>query len=161
MASVAQPFLAVLLGFTFNPLPSLCLLFLPAMRVDELSFDLPPELIAQRPLDRRDASRLLLLNRFTGAFEDSSFSQLPQLLRGDELLVFNNARVLPARLFGHRLDTRSQKKSHEDTPQLLSRPLQGHVEVFLTRQLEPHLWEALVKPGRKLPVGEHIRFGAG
>src|SRR5277367_4352210 len=131
MASVAQPFLAVLLGFTFNPLPSLCLLFLPAMRVDELSFDLPPELIAQRPLDRRDSSRLLLLNRFTGAFEDSSFSQLPQLLSGDELLVFNNARVLPARLFGHRLGCRSQQESSENVAQ----PLQGHVEVFLTRQL--------------------------
>src|SRR5277367_6023817 len=95
----------------------LCLLFLPAMRVDELSFNLPPELIAQRPLDRRDASRLLLLDRLAGDFEDSSFSFLPTLLRGDELLVFNNARVLPARLFGHSLDTRSQKKSSESAPQ--------------------------------------------
>ena len=127
------------------------------MRVDELSFDLPAELIAQRPLDRRDASRLLLLDRFAGTFEDSSFSLLPTLLRGDELLVFNNARVLPARLFGHRLDTHSQKKSPENVP----RPLQGQIEVFLTRQLEPNLWEALVKPGRKLPVGECILFGGG
>jgi S-adenosylmethionine:tRNA ribosyltransferase-isomerase len=65
--------------------------------------------------------------------------------------------VLPARLFGHRLDTRSQKKSPENVP----RPLQGQIEVFLTRQLEPNLWEALVKPGRKLPVGECILFGGG
>src|SRR5271154_6094104 len=127
MASVAQPFLAVLLGFTFNPLPSLCLLFFPAMRVDELSFNLPPELIAQRPLDRRDASRLLLLNRFAGTFEDSSFSLMPTFLRGNELLVFNNARVLPARLFGLRLDTRPHKKSPGGEPQPLPQPLQGHV----------------------------------
>jgi S-adenosylmethionine:tRNA ribosyltransferase-isomerase len=127
------------------------------MRVDDLSFDLPAELIAQRPLDRRDASRLLLLNRFTGAFEDSSFSQLPQLLRGDELLVFNNARVLPARLFGHRPNTRSPKECSARAPQ----PPQRHVEVFLTRQLGSDHWEALVKPGRKLPVGEQILFGAG
>jgi S-adenosylmethionine:tRNA ribosyltransferase-isomerase len=131
------------------------------MRVDELFFDLPPERIAQRPLDRRDASRLLLLNRFAGTFEDSSFSLLPALLRGNELLVFNNARVLPARLFGHRLDTRSQKKSSESGLQGLPKALQGQVEVFLTRQIEPHLWEALVKPGRKLPVGERIVFGGG
>jgi S-adenosylmethionine:tRNA ribosyltransferase-isomerase len=131
------------------------------MRVDELSFDLPPDLIAQRPLDRRDASRLLLLDRFTGTSEDSSVSLLASLLRGNELLVFNNARVLPARLFGHRLDTRLQKRSPESGSQPLPQAFQGQVEVFLTRQLEPHLWEALVKPGRKLPVGERILFGAG
>ena len=127
------------------------------MRVKDFSFALPAELIAQRPLESREASRLLRLNRFTGTIDDSLFFQLPQLLRGDELLVFNNARVLPARLFGRRLDTRSQKKSIERVP----RPLAGHVEVFLTRQLEPQMWEALVKPGRKLPVGERILFGAG
>jgi S-adenosylmethionine:tRNA ribosyltransferase-isomerase len=127
------------------------------MRVNDLSFDLPSEMVAQRPLDRRDASRLLLLHRLAGTFEDSSFSLLPTLLRGDELLVFNDARVLPARLFGHRLATRSQQKSPENVGQ----PLQGHVEVFLTRQLDPDRWEALVKPGRKLPIGERIVFGEG
>ena len=72
------------------------------MRVDELSYDLPEDLIAQRPLPERDASRLLLGRRYTGGWEDHHFAELPELLRGDELLVFNNARVLPARLFGHR-----------------------------------------------------------
>jgi S-adenosylmethionine:tRNA ribosyltransferase-isomerase len=130
---------------------------LPGMRVDELAFDLPADLIAQRPLARRDASRLLLLNRFEGSFEDSSFASLPTLLRGEELLVFNNARVLPARLFGRRLGARSQRIAKE----IASQPLIGNVEVFLTRQIELDRWEALVKPGRKLPVGERIVFGEG
>src|ERR1700730_1627996 len=135
----------------------LVLLCLPAMRVDELSFHLPTELIAQRPLDRRDASRLLLLDRSDGAFEDSFFASFPKLLRGDELLVFNNARVLPARLFGHRLGTRWQKLS----PESATPALPGNVEVFLARQLELDRWEVLVKPGRKLPAGERVLFGEG
>jgi S-adenosylmethionine:tRNA ribosyltransferase-isomerase len=127
------------------------------MRVDEFSFHLPPEVIAQRPLPRRDASRLLLLNRADGAFQDSVFASFSELLHGDELLVFNNARVLPARLFGHRHGIHSQKSSSKSAEQ----PLSGNVEVFLTRLLELDRWEALVKPGRKLPVGERIVFGKG
>src|SRR5258707_14668663 len=74
---------------------------LPArMRLDELDYNLPREQIAQRPLERRDASRMLLLNRASGAFEDRSFTEFHSLLRGDELLVLNNARVISARLFG-------------------------------------------------------------
>ena len=81
------------------------------MRLENLDYQLPPEQIAQRPLERRDASRLLLLNRVSGAFEDRWFRELPDLLAGDELLVLNNARVIPARLFGRRAGVRSEKPS--------------------------------------------------
>jgi S-adenosylmethionine:tRNA ribosyltransferase-isomerase len=127
------------------------------MRADELDFHLPHELIAQRPLAERDASRLLLLNRLDGPFKDWSFANLPSILRGDELLVFNNARVLPARLFGRRMGLRT----NQNTTATPSQTPPGNVEVFLTRQIELNRWEALVKPGRKLLVGEKIIFGEG
>jgi S-adenosylmethionine:tRNA ribosyltransferase-isomerase len=127
------------------------------MRVDELDYQLPAELIAQRPLERRDASRLLVLDRLTGDFQDSAFMQLPEFLRGDELVVFNNARVIPARLFGKRLGVHSQKPSRKTVREHLS----GNVEVFLTRKLEGSTWEALVRPGRKLQLGERVIFGEG
>jgi S-adenosylmethionine:tRNA ribosyltransferase-isomerase len=127
------------------------------MRLDELDYLLPPELIAQRPLPRRDSSRLLSLRRDTGAVEDHAFSELPDLLRGDELLVLNNARVIPARLFGYRAGVHSQAPSKATRKEHLT----GSVEVLLTKQIEPDIWEALVRPGRKLPVGERIRFGEG
>jgi S-adenosylmethionine:tRNA ribosyltransferase-isomerase len=127
------------------------------MRLDELDYALPAELIAQRPLSRRDASRLLSLGRGAGVIEDHAFSEFPNLLRGDELLVLNNARVIPARLFGHRAGIHSQPSSKATHREHLS----GNVEVLLTRQVEADTWEALVRPGRKLPVGERIRFGDG
>jgi S-adenosylmethionine:tRNA ribosyltransferase-isomerase len=127
------------------------------MHLEELDYDLPPERIAQRPLERRDASRLLLLDRRAGTTEDRFFAQLPSLLRGDELMVLNNARVLPARLFGHRLGVHSQPPSRTTRAEHLS----GSVEVLLTRQLEEATWEALVRPGRKLQIGERITFGEG
>ena len=127
------------------------------MRIEELDYTLPSELIAQRPLDQRDASRMLLLNRVSGGFEDRLFAELPSLLRGDELLVYNNARVIPARLSGKR------KGMHSQAPSRTTQKghLQGRVEVFLAKKLEPNTWEALVRPGRKLPVGERIAFGEG
>jgi S-adenosylmethionine:tRNA ribosyltransferase-isomerase len=127
------------------------------MRVDELDYSLPGELIAQRPLPARDASRMLVLDRGDGRWEDRRFAGLPELLRGDELLVFNNARVLPARLFGHRAGVRSQQPSRKTAREHLT----GTVEVFLTRQLQEDLWETLVRPGRKMAVGERVVFGAG
>jgi S-adenosylmethionine:tRNA ribosyltransferase-isomerase len=127
------------------------------MRVDDLNYELPPDLIAQRPLADRDASRLLLLNRSTAQFEDRRFFELPDLLRGDELVVFNNARVLPARLFGHRSGVHAQKPSRKTAREHLT----GTVEVFLTRQVEPDVWQALVRPGRKMQIGEHVIFGSG
>jgi S-adenosylmethionine:tRNA ribosyltransferase-isomerase len=127
------------------------------MRLDELDYHLPAVRIAQRPLDRRDASRLLLLERSSGEFSDQKFEELPDLLRGDELLVLNNTRVIPARLFGRRAGVHSQPPSRSTR----SEHLTGKVEIFLTRQLDPVTWEALVRPGRKMHVGERIFFGDG
>src|SRR5215472_5713485 len=127
------------------------------MRVDEFDYHLPTELIAQRALDRRDASRLLLLDRHPARLEDRRFAQLPEILTGRELLVFNNARVIPARLFGKRVGLHSQKPSRKT----LREHLTGSVEVFLTRKLDADVWEALVRPGRKMQVGEKVLFGEG
>ncbi len=125
------------------------------MRVDEFDYSLPHELIAQRPLALRESSRLLLLTRRTGEFADRLFRELPELLRGDELLVLNNARVLPARLFGKRAGVFSERASQTTS----AKHLLGQVEIFLTRKIAGDTWEALVRPGRKLPVGERILFG--
>jgi S-adenosylmethionine:tRNA ribosyltransferase-isomerase len=127
------------------------------MRLDELDYQLPPEQIAQRPPERRDASRLLLLNRGTGVFEDRMFAQLPKLLAGNELLVLNNARVIPARLFGRRAGVRSQKPSRATRAEHLT----GKVEFFLARQIDGETWQALVRPGRKMHLGERVLFGEG
>jgi S-adenosylmethionine:tRNA ribosyltransferase-isomerase len=127
------------------------------MLVADFDYALPPDLIAQRPLPERDASRMLILNRRTGALDDSLFVNLPELLGGDELLVFNNARVIPARLLGKRSGVHSQKPSRKTAKQHLS----GSVEVFLTRKLQPDVWETLVRPGRKMAVGERVLFGTG
>jgi S-adenosylmethionine:tRNA ribosyltransferase-isomerase len=127
------------------------------MRVDEFDYVLPRDRIAQRPLTERDASQLLLVSRQNQVWEDHRFAELPELLRGDELLVFNNARVLPARFFGHRAGVHSQNPSRKTAREHLS----GTVEVFLTRHMGDDVWEALVRPGRKMPVGERVIFGKG
>src|SRR3989449_11781115 len=127
------------------------------MRLDELAYHLPREQIAQRPLERREASRLLLQDRCSGNFEDRVFTEFPSLLRGDELLVSNNARVIPARLFGRRAGVRSQPPSRATK----SEHLTGKVEIFLTREVDSETWEALVRPGRKMQVGERVLFGEG
>lgn len=127
------------------------------MRMDELDYHLPPEQIAQRPLDRRDASRLLLLSRSSGAFEDRQFVEFSDLLAGNELLILNNARVIPARLFGRRAGMRSQKPSRSTRVEHLT----GKVEILLTRRIDGDTWEALVRPGRKMHLGERVLFGEG
>ena len=127
------------------------------MRLDELDYHLPPERIAQRPLGRRDASRLLLLDRSSGEFEDRQFAEFPDLLAGNDLLVLNNARVIPARLFGRRAGVRSQKPSRSTRAEHLT----GRVEILLTRRIEGDTWEALVRPGRKMQLGERVLFGDG
>lgn len=127
------------------------------MRIEELDYKLPEELIAQRPLERRDGSRMLVLERATGAVEDRLFVDLPTMLRGNELLVYNNARVIPARLFGKRAGIHAQAPSKSTRRE----HLEGRVEVFLVRRVEAETWQALVRPGRKLPVGERVVFGEG
>jgi S-adenosylmethionine:tRNA ribosyltransferase-isomerase len=134
-----------------------CCKLLLLMHLDKLDYHLPRRQIAQRPLDQRDASRLLTLDRLSGRFLDHVFTEFQNLLRGDELLVFNNARVIPARLFGRRVGVHSQLPSRATTAEYLT----GKVEIFLTRQLEPNIWEAMVRPGRKMQTGERVLFGDG
>jgi len=111
--------------------------------VSDFHFHLPEELIAQTALEDRAASRMLCLDRRSGAIRDGAFRELPELLRGDDLVVFNNTRVFPARLFATREGA------------------DGKIEVFLTRQVsaEPNEWECLVRPGRKVRVGARLSFG--
>src|ERR1700688_2895567 len=129
------------------------------MLLSDFQFELPQGLIAQQPLPERDASRMLILNREKQAWQDSPFCALPDLLRGDELIVVNNARVIPARLFGRREGVRSEKPGHNR--RAASEFLSSEIEVLLTRQLAPQEWEALVRPGRKMRVGERVEFGDG
>ena len=127
------------------------------MRLEDLDYHLPREQIAQRPLDERDGSRLLRLDRRSGALEDRQFRELPELLAGNELLVLNNARVIPARLFGRRIGVRSDRPSRATRAEHLT----GKVEVLLTRQVADDAWEALVRPGRKMRLRERVLFGGG
>ena len=129
------------------------------MNLSEFDYELPPASIAQRPLDQRDASRMLLLDRATGAWTDAYFRDFPDLLRGDELIVVNNARVLAARLFGHRAGLLAQQPGRNNPAR--HEFLQTEIEVLLIRQLAPDEWETLVRPGRKIQTGEKIVFGAG
>lgn len=127
------------------------------MNLSDFDYELPAEQIAQRPLTERDASRMLLLKRTTGACEDRQFRELPELLRGDEVVVVNSARVLPARLFGHRGGIHAQPLGRNSPAK--SEFLKTKIEVLLVRQIEGDTWEALVRPGRKIPTGEMIEFG--
>jgi S-adenosylmethionine:tRNA ribosyltransferase-isomerase len=134
------------------------------MLVSEFQYDLPPERIAQKPLADRAGSLMLHLDRQRGARHDRSFREFPDLLRPDDLLVLNNTRVLPARLYGHR----SRERGSGQRAQPLLSPgnpaardfLRGRIEVLLTRQItdDPNEWECLVRPGRKIGVGEKLRF---
>src|SRR5438046_10103593 len=99
------------------------------MRLDELDYRLPREQIAQRPLEQREASRLLLLDRWSGVFEDQLFTEFPSLLRGDELLVVNNARVILGRLFGMRAAVHSQPTSRASSAEDLT----GTCDIVLAR----------------------------
>lgn len=128
------------------------------MLVKDFDFHLPPELIAQQPLPDRAASRMMHLDRATGRFADKMFRDLPSLLRPDDLLVFNNTRVFPARLFGRRSGERAQPVSERNPA--AREFLAGRVEVLLTKQIGPLEWQALVRPGRKIGVGEKIFFGS-
>ncbi len=109
------------------------------MRISDFDYELPPELIAQEPLAERQASRMLVVDRAAGTFRDSRFLDLPQLLNKEDVLVLNNTRVFPARLFG-----RSETGAN--------------VEIFLVSEIEPHVWETLARPARRLNKGKRISF---
>lgn len=129
------------------------------MLVSDFHYDLPESLIAQEALADRAASRMLHLGRATGAVSDQSFRDFPGILRPNDLLVMNNTRVFPARLYGRRGGKKSQALSpHNPASHDF---LKGRVEVLLTRQTarEPNEWECLVRPGRKIGVGETVFFG--
>lgn len=129
------------------------------MLVSEFDYCLPVGLIAQEPLAKRSASRLLHLSPGSVSPKDCLFRQFPELLRPDDLVVFNNTKVLPARLYGRRSGIRAQAlSSHNPAAREF---LKGRVEVLLTHQLsqEPNIWECLVRPGRKIGVGEQLFFG--
>jgi S-adenosylmethionine:tRNA ribosyltransferase-isomerase len=111
------------------------------MLISNFDYDLPEQLIAQKPLDRRDASRMLVVDRQRKSWIDSEFSSFTTHLRTSDVVVINNTRVLPARLAGRRKDSG------------------GKVEVFLVRQLAAGLWEALVRPGNRLRSGSIVLFG--
>lgn len=110
------------------------------MLITAFDYELPPQLIAQRPLERREASRMMVVDMGAQTVTDREFIDLPRCLRGGDLLVVNNTKVFPARLLG-----RSQTGAE--------------VEIFLVRELEVGRWEALARPAKRLPVGKKVHFG--
>lgn len=131
------------------------------MDLSQFQYALPEELIAQEPLQDRAASRMLVVYRRENRWEDRRFRELPEFLGPGDCLVLNNSRVFPARLLGHRAGVRALPigKHNPARQEFLTR----EVEVFLLRPASADGldWNALVRPGRKLPVGERIRFGNG
>ena len=113
------------------------------MNTADFDFDLPEELIAQTPLEKRDASCLLVVDKETGAFSDQHFDQIIDQLQPGDALVMNNTRVLPARLYGIKPETG------------------GHVELLLLKNTQGDDWEVLAKPAKRLRVGSQISFGDG
>lgn len=111
------------------------------MHISDFDYDLPPELIAQRPLAERAASRMLVVDRASQTWSDSSFSTFPESLRPTDALVINNTRVFPARLVGERS------------------PSGGAVELLLIREIDSKVWEALARPARRLRKDSRIAFG--
>ncbi|HEU0005390.1 MAG TPA: tRNA preQ1(34) S-adenosylmethionine ribosyltransferase-isomerase QueA [Terriglobia bacterium] len=123
------------------------------MNLSDFEYTLPVELIASHPMQPRDQSRLMFVRRATGEISHHVFLELPELLRPADLMVFNNTKVFPARLLGHRLGMASQSYLTDKTPS-------ATIEVLLLKPLGNDVWEVLVKPGRKMRVGERVRFGS-
>lgn len=113
------------------------------MNTADFDFHLPEELIAQTPLEKRDASRLLVVDRSSGEFSDQHFDSIIDQLQPGDALVMNNTRVLPARLYGEKPGTG------------------GHVELLLLKNTEGDHWEVLAKPAKRLKVGAQVSFGDG
>lgn len=118
------------------------------LRVADFDYDLPDELIAQQAPAERGQSRMMVVDRATGAYRDSSFSEFPALLQPGDLLVLNDSRVIPARLFARRTLRREREKPT------------GRIEVMLTEPAGENQWRALVRPGRKVAIGERLVFPA-
>ena len=121
------------------------------MRVADFDYALPEELIAQAPPEVRGASRMLVVERAGEGLSDDWFTSLPRHLRAGDVLVLNDSRVLPGRLYARRAGLRTQA----------GMVASGRIEVLLTGQLEGGDWTALVRPGRKVPAGETLVFGDG
>src|SRR5215212_2838752 len=113
------------------------------MQISDFDYELPGELIAQTPLEERDASRMLVLDRGKKTWADLGFREFTRYLRPNDVVIVNNSRVIPARLLGSREETG------------------GQVEIFLVREIEPEVWEALVRPGGRLKKGARAVFGDG
>ncbi|MBB5342746.1 tRNA preQ1(34) S-adenosylmethionine ribosyltransferase-isomerase QueA [Tunturibacter empetritectus] len=122
------------------------------MLVSDFNFDLPEELIAQSPPAIRGSSRMLLFDRTTGRYHDNFFRNIPQILSPGDLLILNDSRVLPARLYATRARSQQTQQNSPDPT--------GRIEVLLTQQLAPNDWTALVRPSRKIQPGERLLFHA-
>ena len=129
-------------------------LTIEVVRVADFHYELPPEQIAQYPLEDRAASRMLVLDRTRGQWEDRLFRDLGSYLSRGDALILNNTRILPARLFGRRAGVHATKSKDQ---------IRGPVEILLLRQIHsnPLRWEALVHPRRRIRVGEVISFAGG
>ena len=113
------------------------------MKTSDFYYELPQELIAQDPLEDRSASRLLVLDKETGKMEHHTFKEIVNYLNPGDCLVINDTKVIPARLFGEKADTKAK------------------AEVLLLKRKENDVWETLVKPGRKIRPGTRLGFGNG
>jgi len=113
------------------------------MRVDDFNYELPERLIAQKPIENRDESRLMLLNKETGEIDEKIFYEIVDLLKKEDLLILNNSKVIPARLYGKKVPTGTD------------------IEVLLLTRLDDKRWEVLVKPGKRVKKGVEISFGNG
>ena len=113
------------------------------MRVEDYNYELPTELIAQTPIKERDHSRLLVVDKKTGAYSDHIFSDIIDLLDENDCLVFNDTKVIPSRIYGHKTDT------------------DAFIEVLLLKEVESNIWEALTRPARRVHLGTTISFGDG
>lgn len=131
------------------------------MLLSDFDYDLPEELIAQRPLEDRAASRMLVLHRNEQRWEDRWFRDFPGFLHSGDCLVLNDSKVFPSRLYGHRAGVRALPVGKKNPAR--REHLTGTVEVFLVRPHtgEPQVWQALVHPGRKMHIGERVHFDGG
>ena len=114
-----------------------------SMRVDEFDYDLPESLIAQQPIENRDESRLMLLNKETGETTDRYFKEIVELLNKDDILILNDSKVIPARLYGEKVPTGTE------------------IEVLLLNRVNKNTWEVLVRPGKRVKKGVKVKFGDG